>query len=63
MSEFTKAQKAIEAIMRDVSGNDKIFAQLQLAVAEGLNRIADAIINKDIGVDKGELNIRHRSGG
>jgi len=62
MSEFTKAQEAVKT-MRELTGNNKVFAQLQLAVAEGLNRLADAIINKDIGVHKGELNIRHRSGG
>jgi len=61
MNEFTKAEEAIGA-MRNI-GNDVAFAQVQLAIAEGLNRIADAIINKNIGVCKGELNIRHRSGG
>ena len=61
MSEFTKSQDAIGKIR--YINNDISFAQVQLAIAEGLNRIADAIINKDIGVHKGELNIRHRSGG
>ena len=62
MSEFTKAQEAIELMMA-TKCYDRVFAQVQLAIAEGLNRIADAIINKDIGVHRGELNIRHRSGG
>ena len=65
MIEFTKAQKAIGG-MRNISTDDFkdiAFAQVQLAIAEGLNRIADAITDKDIGVHKGELNIRHRSGG
>jgi len=61
MSEFTKAQKTIGE-MRDIS-NDRAFIQVQLAIAEGLNRIADAITNKDIGVHRGELNIRVRQGG
>jgi len=65
MIEFTKARKAIEG-MRKISTDDFkdiAFAQVQLAIAEGLNQIADAIISKDIGVHRGELNIRHRSGG
>ena len=60
MIEFTKAQKLIETMAHC---NDRTFAQVQLAIAEALNRIADAITDKDIGVHKGELNIRHRSGG
>jgi len=62
MSEFTKAKEVIEA-MDKTSNKELVFAQVQLAIAEGLNQIANAIMSKDIGVHKGELNIRHRSGG